>query len=123
MTYIRRHVIDVTTDETSAASTFSADPINGLIHSILYEPGAGGSSFPNTTDITITSELSSAAVLTAANVAAGAHYYPRQATHMSTAGGTTNSGFDLVALADERLKVVIAQGGDAKTGRFHVYVR
>jgi len=61
------------------------------------------------------------------NVDSSATRAPRQATH-STAGvaalyaGSGQAVNDKIVLAADRVKIVIASGGDTKTGTFHIVV-
>lgn len=67
------------------------------------------------------------AVLTMTNQAASGTYAPRHATHdtagaasLFAAGGEPVEA--LIPIAGERLKVIVAQGGNAKSGTLHVYI-
>lgn len=122
MAYLTRHVVSVTTDASGDATAYT-DVANGFIHSIRYVK----TDLDNGSDFTITAESSGAAVLTATNVSASATYYPRAATVdtsnaaslYAAAGQAVN---DRIPVANERVKIVVAQGGNTKTGAFHVYV-
>lgn len=125
MSYVRRAVVDITTDADGNATGYTG-VADGFIEAIRYAKD-GTSPYDNTADFTITTEGSGQAVLTAANVAASATYYPRAATvdvsngaALYAAGGTAVN--DRMPVGAERVKIVIAQGGDTKTGRFHVYI-
>lgn len=126
MSYVRRIVVDVTTDGSGNATAYSSDVINGLIHSIRLVAD-GTSPFDNTADITITGETTGLPVLAITNQNSSGTFYPRAGTvdgsnaaSLYAAGGAAVN--DKVALADERLKIVVAQGGATKSGRFHVLV-
>lgn len=125
MAYLKRHVVDVTVD-ASGDGTGYTEPVSGYVSAIRYVADAT-SPYDNTADFTITAEQSGAAVITTANVAASATYLPRAATvstanaaALYAAGGAAVN--DLIAVAQERVKIVVAQGGNAKTGRFYVYI-
>ena len=125
MAHLTRHVVDVTTNASGDATAYT-DVADGFVHSIRYVKD-GTTPLDNGSDFTITAEQSGAAVLTATNVAASATYYPRAATvdtsnaaALYAAGGAAVN--DRIPVAGERVKIVVAQGGDTKIGRFHVYV-
>ena len=126
MAYLTRHVVDITTDANGDATAYTAEPVNGFIQAIRYVAD-GTSPYDNTADFTITTEASAQAVLTATNVAASASYYPRAATASVAnaaalyAGGGASVN-DVIPVAGERIKIIVAQGGNVKLGRFHVYV-
>jgi hypothetical protein len=81
--------------------------------------------FTDGVDFTITSEATGETLWTESNVNASATRAPRQATH-STAGvaavfaAAGEAVLDKVALANDRVKIVIASGGNAKVGAFHI---
>lgn len=79
-----------------------------------------------TTDLTITNETTGTAILTV-SPSDSATWSPRQATHSITAvaalyaaGGTAVN--DYLWLANQRVKIVVAQGGVSTTGTLHVTV-
>lgn len=119
---MRRVSIEVTTAADGSATEFSPR-ISGAIHSVEYEK----TDFADGVDVTITAERSGQGVWTEANVNAATVRYPRAATHtvlgaaaLYAAGGVPV--LDKPAVANDRIKVVIAQGGNAKKGTFHVLV-
>ena len=79
-------------------------------------------------DDAVTGETGKHAIVTITNLGTSAvAVYPRAATASTAnaallyaAGGTAVS--DRIPVAGERVKIVIAEGGDTKTGTFHVYV-
>lgn len=125
MSYVRREVVDVTTDASGDGTGYTG-VVDGLIHAIRYVAD-GTSPYANTADFTVTTEASGQAVLTATNVAASATYQPWAATvdvtnaaALYAAGGTAVN--DRLPVGAERIKIVVAQGGASATGRFHVYI-
>lgn len=81
--------------------------------------------FANGVDFTITSEATGETLWAESNVDASATRAPRQATHGTdgTAALYAGSGtavLDKIALANTRVKIVVASGGDTKTGTFYV---
>lgn len=122
---MQRHVVSVTTDASGDVTAYTGAAVDGEILSIRYVPHAttpldtGG-------DITITGEDSATPVITITNIGTAAvNYAPRQATHSTTgvaalyaAAGTAVN--DRIAIANERIKVVVVTGGNAKLGKFHI---
>lgn len=117
--------IDVTTDAGGAATGFSL-PINGLIESIRYFPDASTPLATGST-VTFTGDASGIGVLTKANLGTiAATFVPRQPTHLNSDGSAAlyaaagTGVLDKIALAGERMKLVVASGGNAVKGRFDV---
>lgn len=119
---LRRHVVSVTTDAAGAATAYSPY-LSGYVHEIHYVK----TDFADGVDFTITAEATGETIWTQSDVNAAVVKAPRQATH-STAGvaslyaasGTAVN--DRIALGRDRVKIVIAQGGNAKAGAFHIVV-
>jgi hypothetical protein len=124
--YATRHTLSVTTASDGSATVYSELPANGRVLSIQYvKPGAGG--FDNGSTMTFTGETTGVAIWTESNVNASAERRPRAATHSTAgaaalyaAGGAAVN--DHIVLAGERVKCVIASGGNAKTATFYVTV-
>lgn len=116
--FTKSQTIPVTTDAAGAATVYSS-PISGRILSITYVKV----DFTDGVDFTITTERTLQTVWTQTNVNAAATVAPRQATH-STAGVAALYAaggvgvLDYVYAGGERVKFVVAQGGDTKTGSF-----
>lgn len=126
MSWITRHVVDVTTNGSGDGTGYSSVPVAGAIHTIRYVAD-GSAPFDNTADVTVTAETSGLTILTVTNLAATATWMPRPpvqdeaaADALFAAGGTKLR--DRAVVAQERVKVVVAQGGATKSGRFHVYI-
>lgn len=118
--YIRRIVIPVTTAADGSATVYS-DVVSGEIRAIHYLK----TDFADGVDFAITLETTGQNVWTESNVNAAAVRAPRMATHgvdgvasLFAAGGLGVQA--PIPVADERIKIVIAQGGNAKTGAFHI---
>lgn len=120
MSYARREVVAVTTIADGSATAYSP-VVTGKISQIRYvltDYAAG-------VDFTITAEATGETIWTESDVNASATRAPRQATH-STAGvaalyaaaGTAVN--DKIALANDRVKIVIGSGGNTKVGTFHI---
>jgi hypothetical protein len=122
---MRRFKMTVTTASDGTATAFSPR-VNGKLHSIQYIKDA---TIPYTdgVDFTVTAETTGESILTESNVNASAVRYPRAPTHsqvgaaaLYATGGTPIS--DKVAVAGDRVKIAIAQGGSAKVGAFQILI-
>lgn len=122
---IRRHVVNVTTASDGSATVYSP-VIFGRLESIAYvKPGSN--SFADGVDFAITGETTGQGIWTENDVNASAVRHPGAATNSNAgvaslyaAAGTAVN--DRIALAGERVKIVIASGGNAKNGAFHITV-
>lgn len=119
---IRRFNVAVTTASDGSATVYSPY-LSGFLHQIQYVK----TNFSDGVDFTITAEATGETLWTESNVNAAAVKAPRQATH-STAGvaalyaaGGTAVG-DRIALGRDRVKIVIASGGNATTGAFNILI-
>lgn len=122
---MRRIKIDVTTAADGTATAYSPK-VSGKVHSIHYLKD-GTAAFSNGVGFTITAEATGESIWTEAAVNAAAIRYPRAPTHSQVGAallyatdGTPVS--DKIALANDRAKIVIASGGNAKKGQFFVLV-
>lgn len=120
MSYAQRETVAVTTDGAGAATAYSGR-VTGRLSQIRYVK----TDFANGSTFTITSEATGETLWTETGVNASATRAPRQATHgtdgaaaLFAAGGAAVQ--DKIALANDRVKIVIANGGATKTGTFHI---
>jgi hypothetical protein len=125
MSKTRRHVVTVTTASDGTATAYSPI-ISGKIRAIQYvKPGSN--SYTDGVDFTITAEATGETLWTESNVNATKYCYPRAATH-STAGvaalyaAAGTAVLDQIALGRDRVKIVLASGGNATTGTYHIVV-
>lgn len=122
MSFIQRFEVAVTTIADGSATAYTPNFTGKLSH-IRYVK----TDYAAGVDFTITSEATGETIWTQADVNASATVAPRQATH-STAGvaalyaGGGSAVLEPICLAKDRIKIVIAQGGDTKTGKFHFVV-
>ena len=119
---IRRFNVAVTTAADGSATAYSPY-LSGYIHSIQYVK----TDFADGVDFTITAEATGETIWAESNVNAAVVKAPRQATYSTAgvaelyaAGGTAVS--DRIAVSRDRVKIVIAQGGNAKSGAFNIIV-
>jgi hypothetical protein len=113
---MRRTRIQLTTAADGTVTGYSAR-ISGRIHSLHYIK----TDFADGVDFTVTAEATGESIWAESNVNAAAVRYPRAPVHsqagvasLYAAGGTAVQ--DKIALANDRVVVAIAQGGNAKTG-------
>lgn len=119
---MRRYKVAITTAADGSATAYTPRAA-GKIHSIQYLK----TDFADGVDFTITTEATGESVISKSDVNASAVFYPRAPTHSQTgtpllyaADGAAVA--DKIALASDRLKIVVAQGGNAKSGAVHVLV-
>ncbi len=123
--YVRRYPVTVATDASGDGTGYTEGTGGGLVRAIRYVK----SDYDNTADFTVTCETSGLPILAVTNVTASTSYAPRMATNKASDGSAAlyaaagEAVNDLIPVGhDERIKIVVAQGGNAKTGTFHVYV-
>lgn len=119
---LRRFEVTAVTNGSGAATAYTPY-LSGYVHSIQYVK----TDYADGVDFTITAEANGETIWTESNVNAAAVKAPRQATHTTAgvaslyaSGGTAVN--DRIAVSRDRIKIVIAQGGDTKTGKFVVLV-
>jgi hypothetical protein len=80
---------------------------------LIYTPGT----IDTGADLTITCEDSGIPILTVTNAGTvKKFYYPRARLNEVADASEATSGSELIPLRDERIKVVVAQGGNAASG-------
>lgn len=121
MSYAKRITVPVVTAADGGATVYS-DPIDfGLLSQIRYvKPGSGG--FDDGSTITMTAEATGESLWTEANVNASATRAPRQATHGTNGAAASFAATfpvqDKIAIVADRIKIVIAAGGNVKSASF-----
>ena len=120
----RRFTVPATTDGTGAATVYSPY-FSGFIQSIQYVK----TDFANGVDFTITADEAGDSIVTLGNQDTATISRPRWATQSTAgvesryvAGDALSVVRDKVALGRDRVKIVIASGGDTKTGAFVITV-
>ena len=119
---IRRYTIPVTTAADGSATAYSPY-LSGYVNSIIYVK----TNFTDGVDFTITADATGETLWTESNVNAAVAKYPRAAVSSTAgvaalyaAGGTAVT--DKIAVSRDRVKIVLAAGGNATTGTFIVVV-
>ncbi len=119
---MRRFKVAITTAADGSATAYTPR-VAGKVQQIEYVKG----NFDDGVDFAITGEATGIGLWTESNVNDSAVRAPRQATHsqvgaalLYAAGGAAVA--EPIGLASDRVEIVIAAGGNAKTGTFHVLI-
>jgi hypothetical protein len=119
--YAERHAISLTTNADGAATGYTP-VVTGRVLSVIYVK----TDFANGVDFTITAEATGEPILALTDANASVTKYPRSPVHGLTGTGLIYAGTDVVAepvmVAQDRIKVVVAQGGNTKTGTVTVVI-
>lgn len=122
MSYARRLVVELTTDADGNAVGHTPE-LTGKLSQIRYVK----TDFADGVAFAVTAEATGESLWSEAAVNASATRAPRQATH-STAGAAAlfaaggAAVLDKIALAQDRVKIVVSGGGNVKSGAFHVVI-
>lgn len=124
MSYIQRHVVTIETNSDGDATGYvpASGVLTGKICSIRYVKD----DYDSGVDFVITSEQTGETIWSQQNVNANATVAPRQATHSTAGVAATYDGVGSkavnapICLSEDRVKIVIDEGGDTKSGTFHV---
>lgn len=115
---IRRYNVPVVTAADGSATAYSPW-LSGFIESIHYVK----TDYADGVDFTITLEATGESLWTESNVNAAASRYPAAPTHsgagvaaLYASGGTAVQR--KIAASRDRVKIVLAQGGNTKSGSF-----
>lgn len=124
---VERFSVSVTTAADGSATAYSPT-ITGAILSIAYVKAASNS-YTDGVDFAITVEATGQGLWTQDNINASTTRAPRQPTHgqdgtdrFYTGSNVSHAVQDLICLADDRVKIVLASGGDTKSGQFIITV-
>lgn len=120
--YVKRVTVDITTDSDGDGTGYS-EVINGRILEIRYVK----TDFADGVDFDVTLERSGDVVWSEDDINASTSRAPRQATHGTDGAALAYADAgepvtDFVYAADDRIKIVVASGGDTKSGSFEILV-
>jgi hypothetical protein len=122
---MKRYKVTVTTAADGTVTAYSPR-LSGEVHQIEYVKD-GSNGYTNGVDFTITGEATGVNLWTQNDVNASAVVAPRQPSHsqagvaaLYAAGGTAVSA--RIGLGNDRVKIALAAGGNAKVGVFHIVV-
>lgn len=127
MSFIQRYDFTLDCSSGGAATVYSNDVVRGEVRQITYTPD-GSSPLSTNTDLTITGETTGIAIATLTDIGtAVVSWAPRLATHTVLGAAALYAGsgvavLDRIALAGERIKVIVAQGGTSLKGQLSIWV-
>lgn len=120
--YAERHAVSLTTAADGSATGYTP-VVSGRVLSLRYVK----TDFANGVDFNVTAEQSGETIWAENDVNSSATRYPRAATHSTAgvaalfaAGGAAVN--DAIMVANDRIKIAVASGGDTKSGVVHVIV-
>jgi hypothetical protein len=109
----------IVTAADGSATVYLGTRLRGRVHAIKYMPGT----IDTGADLTITGETTAVPILVKANAGtANVFYYPRVIPNKNTDGTAFTDVAADIRVLNERIKVVVAQGGDTLTGTITAYV-
>lgn len=122
---MRRYKLTLTTAADGSVTGYTPR-VSGKVHSVQYVKD-GSNGYSNGVDFAVTAEATGENIWTESDVNASAVRYPRAPTHGQTgaaslyaSGGTAVQA--PVGVANDRVKVAITSGGNAKVGVVHVLI-
>ena len=112
---LTRVSVAVVTDDLGAAVAYSPQ-CNGLVRTVEYvKPQSGG--LDVATDIDIIADVSGAVIWTNDDLASSKVIHPLAQAQDNT-GEDITGAYAPICLADERIKITVANGGDSLSGTF-----
>lgn len=110
-------IADIVTDASGNATVYLTHGLsrkpNGFLVMLKYTPGT----IATGADLTITGETSGVPIATITNAGtSNVFYYPRALNNLVADGSAGSVGSEFIPIKDERIKVVIAQGGNGGVG-------
>jgi hypothetical protein len=123
MAYAETHTVTIVTDTSGDAIGYTPNVTGRVINIIYTKPSSGG--YAAGVDFAITAENSGINLWTESDVNASKTVSPRQPTHTQVGVENDTAGDALLGeiyLTNERVKIVVDDGGDTLTGTFKVIV-
>lgn len=119
MGYAERHIVTLTTDADGNCTAYSP-VVSGRVSKVRYVK----TDFADGVDFTVTSEATGETIWAETNVNATASRPTRELVYTTTgssiAYAATFGVYESIVVANDRIKIVVAQGGDTKTGAIHI---
>lgn len=108
---------EIVTDASGNATVYLSHglnrKLNGFLVALKYTPGT----LDTGADLTITGETSGIPIITITNAGtSNVFYYPRALPNAVANGAAGSVSTESIPIKDERIKVVVAQGGNVGTG-------
>lgn len=113
--YIERHSVTITTNADGDGTGYSP-VVTGLVSAIHYVK-AGSDAFDDGVDFVVTAEATGEIIWDEDNVNASKSVYPVRAASLTTGAASTSSEVPFL-VAQDRVKIVVASGGNAQGGTF-----
>lgn len=112
---LSRFTVNVTTDDQGDAVAYSPQ-CNGLVRTVEYvKPQSGG--LDAATDIDIIADVSGAVIWTNDDLSTSKVIHPLAQAQDNT-GADIVGAYAPICLADERIKITVANGGNTLSGQF-----
>ena len=116
---LTRVSVAVVTDESGDAVVYTP-ALNGIIRSVQYiKPAEGG--LDNDSDIDIVTDKGAVVVWDKDNLAASAVIYP-MVPAQDNKGADVAGSYAPIPVCDERIKITVANGGNAGAGTFEFLI-
>ena len=116
---LHQYTISITTDADGAATVYSSRKITGRVVALKYAPGT----IDTGAGLVVTGETTEVAVLTKASAGtSNVWYYPLAVSNQVADGAASAISEVPVWLHSERLKVVVASGGNAASGEISLFI-
>lgn len=122
--YAERHTVTLTTDGSGNATGYTP-VVSGRVLAVHYVKAASGG-FADGVDFDVTVESTGEVLLDKDDINASASFYPRKQVHDTTGTAATLDGTramrEPVVVAEDRVKIAVASGGDTKSGSVIVVI-
>ena len=117
--HLTRVSVAVVTDESGDAVAYTP-ALNGVVRSVRYiKPTSGG--LADGTDIDIVTDKGAVVVWDKDNLAASAVIYP-MVPAQDNMGTDVSGSYAPIPVCDERIKITVANGGNAGAGTFEFLI-
>lgn len=115
--YVERHTVAITTAADGSATAYTP-VVTGRVAAIHYVK----TDFTDGVDFTITAEATAESLWTDTNINASEIVNPVRAGNLAGTGAASVFTEVPIFIANDRVKIVIASGGNAKVGTFYVVI-
>lgn len=114
---IQQVTATITTDASGDATVYLGSRLRGRVHAIKYTKGTLDAG----TDLVITGETTGVAILTD-SPSGSEWFYPRAFPNQAADGAAEADAVCDIHVLLERIRVVVAQGGNAGVGSIDVFI-